>query len=117
MEQLRKRINQIIGKNFKHIEAIFVYKDNSLVSYGFAPFIEDNPDNFYKYNSHIEKILEYKDRLREKVLYYYKVNLGKKYVYLFVYKIYDMYFFIFTDELNLDIAPIIYEQILKPITL
>ena len=114
MEQLRKRINQIIGKNFKHIEAIFVYKDNSLVSYRFAPFIEDNPDNFYKYNSHIEKILVfYRDRLCNNIKLFLII-----YLYIYVYlKIYDMYFFIFTDELNLDIAPIIYEQILKPITL
>ncbi|WP_297454670.1 hypothetical protein [Persephonella sp.] len=117
MEQLKKRINQIIGKNFKHVEAIFVYKDDSLISYKFAPFIEDNPDNFYKYTSHIDKILKYKNRLREKVLYYYKVHIGKKYVYLYVYRLYDIYFFIFTDNLSLDTAPIVYEQILKPVTL
>ncbi|WP_029521516.1 hypothetical protein [Persephonella sp. IF05-L8] len=117
MEQLRKRINQIIGKNFKHIEAIFVYKDVSLISYKFAPFVEENPDNFYKYVSHIEKVLEYRNRLKEKVLYYYKVSIGKKLIYLFVYRIYDIYFFIFSDELNLKLAPIIYKQVLEPITL
>ncbi len=113
---IKQMLERVLTYKLKHIEAIFVYKSGLPVAYKFANFIPDSPDTFYKFNRQIEKILPFVDRLEENKLYHYKINIDKKQVYLFVYRVNaDTYLFIFSDSLDLELGPIIYENIIKPL--
>ncbi|WP_457638694.1 hypothetical protein [Persephonella sp.] len=112
----KELIEQIVGNNFKHVDAVFVYKDNLPVAYGFATYIPDTPDTFYTYNSHIEKLLPHLHKTEIGKLYHYPVQIGKKPVYLLVYRAGESTFvFVFLDSRDLDITGVILEKVIKPL--
>jgi len=93
-----------------------VYKDGIPTAYMFAPYIPDNPESFFNYNSNIEKIYRYLKDISTDKLYHYRVNVNNKDIYLFVYRIDDdTYVFVFSDSLDLELGEIIYRQVIKPI--
>lgn len=113
---MKQILERVLSYNLKHVDAVFVYKDKLPVAYKFAYYIPDNPDTFYKFNSQIEKLLPFVNRLEENKLYHYTVTIDKKQVYLFVYRINtDTYIFVFSNDLDIELGPIIYENIIKPL--
>ncbi|MBK3331701.1 hypothetical protein GWK41_01310 [Persephonella atlantica] len=113
---IKQALEKVLTYNLKHIDAVFVYKGSLPVAYKFASYIPDNPDTFYQFNSQIEKVLPFVERLEEDKLYHYKITIDKKQIYLFVYRINtDTYIFVFSDSLDLELGTIIYENIIKPL--
>ncbi|WP_456465163.1 hypothetical protein [Persephonella sp.] len=109
-------LQKIFNHQLKHIDAIFLYKKGIPIGYVFAPYIPDNPESFFNYNSKIEKIYKYLKDISTDKLYHYSVNVNNKKIYLFVYKVDDdTYIFVFSDSLDLELGEIIYRQVVKPI--
>ncbi len=112
----KNQLQNILNYPLKHVEAVFVYQDGIPVAYLFAPYIPDNPETFFNYNSKIGKIFGYLKDISTDKLYHYSVNVNNKEVYLFVYKIdNNTYIFVFSDSPDLELGEIIYRQVIKPV--
>ncbi|WP_293445115.1 hypothetical protein [Persephonella sp.] len=112
----KKDLQSIFNHQPKHIDAVFVYQNGIPVAYMFAPYIPDNPETFFNYNSKIEKIYEYLKNISTDKLYHYGVSVNNKDIYLFVYKVDDdTYIFVFSDSQDIELGEIVYRQIIKPL--
>ncbi|NPA17429.1 hypothetical protein [Persephonella sp.] len=112
----REMLDKILGNHTKHVDAIFVYRGGVPLAYRFAPYIPDNPDSFFAYNQEIEKIYRYLEDIDVGKLYHYEVTIGKKNVYMFVYRVKDdTYIFVFLDTKDLELAGVVQDRIIKPL--
>ncbi|WP_457625918.1 hypothetical protein [Persephonella sp.] len=112
----KNELNEILNKPIKHAEAIFVYEGGIPTAYKFAPYVPDNPDTFFKYVSHIDRIYQHLKNISFNKLYHHKVRIDNKLVYMFVYRVKDdVYVFVFSDSLDIELGHILFEQVIKPI--
>jgi len=112
----KKMLDKILGNHIKHVDAIFVYKAGVPLAYRFAPYVPDNPDSFFIYNHEIKKIYGYLDNIDVGKLYHYEVAIGKKIIYMFVYRVKDdVYIFVFLDTNDLELTGVAQKKIIKPL--
>jgi len=113
----KKILKDVLENNFKNIDAIFIYKDGTPLAYKFAPYLPDNPDTFFTFNQEIEKIYKYLDKIQEGKLYHYGTTIGKKDIYMFIYKVKDeIYIFVFLNRKDLELSGIVMNYVMKPLS-